>query len=40
MGKQNDKLIKNLREYDEKKKAKQHKSKVHGQKQRKKTNNT
>tara|TARA_R110002050_G_scaffold249680_2_gene387552 strand:- start:391 stop:555 length:165 start_codon:yes stop_codon:yes gene_type:complete len=32
MGKQNDKLIKNMKEYDKKEKAKQQKSKVLGQK--------
>ena len=30
---QNDKLISNMKRHDEKEKAKQHKSKIHGQKQ-------
>ena len=33
MGKQNKELIKNIEEYDKKKKAKQQESKIHGQKQ-------
>jgi hypothetical protein len=32
MGRQNDKLIKNLERYEQEKKAKQQKSKIHGQK--------
>ena len=32
MGKQNDKLIKNLERYEQKEKAKQQESKIHGQK--------
>tara|TARA_R110000823_G_scaffold130224_1_gene258486 strand:+ start:320 stop:466 length:147 start_codon:yes stop_codon:yes gene_type:complete len=33
MGKQDKQLIKNIEEYDKKKKAKQQESKIHGQKQ-------
>ena len=32
MGKQNNKLFKNIKEYDEKKKTKQSESKIYGQK--------
>ena len=32
MGKQNEKLLNNIKEYDEKKKTKQQESKIHGQK--------
>ena len=39
MGKQNDKLIENIRKYDEKEKAKQQESKVLGQKLVKGTTN-
>jgi len=33
MGKQNKQLIKNIKEYEQEKKAKQQESKIHGQKQ-------
>ena len=39
MGKQNDKLFKNIKEYEQKEKAKQQKSKVLGQKLVKRTKN-
>ena len=40
MGKQNEQLLKNIEEYDKKKKAEQQKSKILGQKQvNRKTNN-
>ena len=32
MGKQNEKLLNNIKEYDEKEKTKQQESKIHGQK--------
>ena len=37
MGKQNRKLLENIRKYDEKEKAKQQESKIHGQKPVKQT---
>ncbi len=40
MGKQNEQLLKNIEEYDKKKKAEQQESKVYGQKPvKRKTNN-
>ena len=39
MGKQNDKLFKNIEEYEQKEKAKQQESKIYGQKQVKRTRN-
>ena len=37
MGKQNNKLLKNIERYEQKKKAEQHKSKIQGQKPVKRT---
>ena len=37
MGKQNDKLIENIERYEQKEKAKQQESKIHGQKPVKRT---
>ena len=39
MGKQNEKLLKNIEEYEQKEKAKQQKSKIYGQKPVKRTKN-
>ena len=39
MGKQNEKLIRNIERYEQKEKAKQQESKVYGQKPVKRTNN-
>jgi len=39
MGKQNNKLLKNIERYEQKKKAEQHKSKIQGQKPVKRTKN-
>ena len=40
MGKQNNKLFKNIKEYDEKKKTKQSESKIYGQKPVKRKTNS
>ena len=39
MGKQSNKLLKNIERYEQKKKAEQHKSKIQGQKPVKRTKN-
>jgi hypothetical protein len=39
MGRQNDKLIKNMKEYEQKEKAKQQESKIHGQNSTERKNN-